>query len=224
MAGYGPMIGTVAKKAAFNWNPIASIGSALIGGIFGSSSAKKQNKMAQEEARKQRAFQERMSSTAHQREVIDLRAAGLNPILSANTGASSPGGAQAPIVGEASQSISSAQAAARTVQELKNMRANEKLTTDTSTRTRAETRLTKTRDRAVQADLKILDENLRQLENVNSSGDLDRQINQSKWGMPLRIAERLLSPASSVSDIVNKFRPTTTTTTKTRGQTTTRRN
>lgn len=55
------------------------------------------NQNARDMANKQMDFQRDMSDTAHQREVADLQAAGLNPILSANGGASSPAGASAPV-------------------------------------------------------------------------------------------------------------------------------
>lgn len=95
------------------WQAIGAIGGSLLSGLFGSSGAKKQNAMQMQSAREQMDFQERMSNTAHQREVKDLEAAGLNPILSAKLGgASSPGGAQANITNEMAPMANAAQSMA----------------------------------------------------------------------------------------------------------------
>jgi hypothetical protein len=69
---------------------------ALAGGALSAYGAHSANQMSREIAREQMGFQERMSNTAFQRSMQDMRQAGLNPILAANLGgASSPSGANA---------------------------------------------------------------------------------------------------------------------------------
>ncbi|WNK12708.1 MAG: DNA pilot protein [Microvirus sp.] len=68
-----------------NWNAAVTGGASLLGGYISNTANAKQ-------ASQQMDFQASQTGTAHQREVADLKAAGLNPILSGTGGAGAASG------------------------------------------------------------------------------------------------------------------------------------
>lgn len=122
-------------QAILPWIPAIASGIAAVGSFIGGERANTANSA---QALRQMQFQDTMSRTAHQREVADLRAAGLNPILSAQRGASTPGGAMAQQMDTVSPAINTALQVSRNEAEVSSMKQNIKNLIETADLTNAQ--------------------------------------------------------------------------------------
>lgn len=147
-----------------------------IGGLIGGVA---KNLFNRNEAKKNRQFQEYMSSTAYQRAVVDMRKAGINPILAASRGgAAMAGGAQA--VGE--NVVNSAFAAEQQRTQTKLLAEQKDLVYEQAQKEKA---LTK------QANASSTN-----IEYQNVMHKLDNAIYSSPWGPMVRIMQ-LAGPSSA---------------------------
>lgn len=95
-----------------------ALGTALIGSIASGVGQKQTNETNIQLGREQMGFQREMSSTAYQRAVKDMAAAGINPMLVSQVGgASSPSGSMPQVQNTIGAAVNGAQAGAQIIKE-----------------------------------------------------------------------------------------------------------
>lgn len=135
--------------------PAIAAGVAGVASFIGGERANRANVRL---SRENREWQERMSNTAYQRAVEDMRLAGINPALAyMQGGASSPGGSVATVDDAVGPAVSSAMHGSRLSQELKIMRQQHENMMDEGQRIRDSAMESRMRSTLLSKQTRLLD-------------------------------------------------------------------
>lgn len=161
--------------------PLIGLAGSALSGMFGAAGARRTNRVNQQEAARNRRFQERMRNTQWQAGVADMQAAGLNPALAySQGGASSPGGS---MPAAAANVVSSGLEASRMTKTMKLLDAQVSKTKEEAKGARAEATLKADRANYLTARGTLTDPSGRKTYGVPLLNDLiDSEVSSARAG------------------------------------------
>lgn len=199
----------------------AMVGSALLGAASSAAS----NERNIDLSRENRDVQIDLANTAHQREVKDLRRAGLNPILSGTGGAGAavPSSSAAQVEDVGGAAVASAEAAGRLktqMETIKNVEEDTKLKAEMNKTQRHETvvrayevqkraeeaKLVHERNRQADIQTQILQEDLSNAKAAAARARTEEEIDESTLGKGLRWLDRIMRSLHGVGSSAGAIR------------------